>query len=511
MILLRPEEMARVDKYTIDSGFPEILLMEAAGRGVSEMAAEKTKHGAKVVVVAGSGNNGGDGFVSARFLAMWGREVTVVLAGDPEGIEGVAKTNLELIKNRKVQILTFSDVREKEIKKVLVESDLIIDALLGTGLEGEVRGSYAKLIELINSTLPPVLAVDIPSGLDGKTGEVHGRTVKADLTATMAYMKIGLCVYPGRKYCGEISVVDIGMTNKALEPVNCDTFMLGEEEAATLLPGRSVTGHKGTFGRVTIVGGSRGLTGAPLLAGRAALRAGAGLVKLAVPEEIKSEVAGGTPELILTGLENTKEGIIRSIGPVFSYLQEESDAIVAGPGMGCSPEVTGIISKLIKECNTPLILDADGINAINNLNMFFSREAPLILTPHPGEMARMLGKEIKDIQNNRMELARNFAREYDIVLVLKGAATVVALPGGDLYVNPTGNEGMATAGSGDVLTGIIAALCGQGVEPEKAAVLGTYLHGLAGDLAVERVGSRGLIASDIIEGLIDAELYLESN
>lgn len=504
MILLNPEEMTLVDSHTVNSGFPEILLMEAAGRGTAEMAVEILESEKSIVIFAGSGNNGGDGFVAARFLDMWDYEVVVVLAGDQEGIEGVAKTNLELIKTRDIQIITCKDNNEDEIKKILAGSGLIVDALLGTGLKGEVRGNYGRLISLINESQQPVLAVDIPSGLDGGTGKVLGRAVKANYTATMAFFKTGLCLYPGREYCGKIRVINIGIEDSNLEPIDCDKFMLDEKEAYSLLPERKETGHKGTFGRVTIIGGSRGLAGAPLLAGRAALKTGSGLVKLAVPAGIKSEVTCGAPELILTELEENTHGNICSIDSVFSYLQEKSDVVAAGPGMGRSPEVTGVIRKLIKECNTPLILDADGINAVNNLNIFFNRKVPLILTPHPGEMARLLGTEIKEIQQNRLQIARSFARDYGVILVLKGAATLTALPGGDLYINSTGNEGMATAGSGDVLTGIIAALCGQGLKPAYAAVLGTFLHGMAGDLMVELTGSFGLNASDIITGIMKA-------
>ena len=507
MILLRPEEMKKVDEYTIKKGFPEVLLMEAAGRGTAEYA-DKIIKGNNILIFAGKGNNGGDGFAAARFLSMWGYNVKIIILGKRNEIKGVSETNLKLLCDRNIIIKTLDECNKTDLKFAELEADLIIDALLGTGLSGEVRGDYAKIISFINKSDKEVLAVDIPSGLDGKDGTVHGIAVKADYTATMAFKKTGLCLYPGITYSGEVRVIDLGMTEKHLEAADYDTFMISQKEVVKLLPDRVVTGHKGTFGRVVIIGGSRNLIGAPALTGNAALVTGSGLVRLAVSSDVKKIIAPNNAELIFKELPENDDGIICSIDSEFDKLSRESDVIAAGPGIGKSPEVTEIIYKLIKEYKSPLVLDADGINAIDNPNILLNRDYPLVITPHPGEMARLLEVKIDTIQENRMKIAREFAVEYGVILVLKGAASLVALPEGELYINPTGNEGMATAGSGDVLTGIISSFIGQGVSPDRAAVLGTFLHGLAGDLAVENTGSYGVTAEILIKYISIALQYL---
>lgn len=520
MIILKPDEMREMDVRTIEDGMPEILLMEAAGRGVAVFVVKEILRGelnsslpsrsasyieaearknSEILIFAGKGNNGGDGLVAGRFLDMWGYNVGIILLSQSQYLQGVNLTNYKLCKNRGIEICEIKDLEEEEIADYIDKANLVIDAMLGTGLKGDVRGRIASVIDLINdNSSTPVLAVDIPSGLDGESGDLHGRAVKADFTATMAFNKLGLCIYPGRNYAGKVEVIDIGMPEKSSNKVDYNIFMLSKKEAASLLPRRSLTAHKGTFGKVGIVGGSPGMIGAPVLTGISALKTGTGLVKIAVPDGIKQNINSNL-ELMISGLKDDKLGIIEAALPQIKKLKEKSDLMALGPGLGKSQAIEQIIHEILSKFEIPLVLDADGINAISDLNLLSKYKASLILTPHPGEMARLIDCEIKEVQNNRINIVRNFVDQYNVCLILKGAATIIGLPDGKIYINPTGNEGMATAGSGDVLTGIISSLLAQGLKVENAAILGPFLHGMAGDMAKKEVGSHGLIAGDIID------------
>lgn len=517
MIVLRPEEMRKVDKAAIDAGFPDPILMETAGRGVAEKARYilhdiEENHGLKggsILIITGKGNNGGDGLVAARYLDMWGYYVKILLLADGEELDGSPEINYNLCQLRNIAIIEFkNDELEEgnfqEIEKLVTESDLIIDAILGTGIKGEVREPVATIIGLVNDTVNTVLAVDIPSGICGDTGKVLGKAIKADYTITMAYPKIGLIVYPGRSYCGEIEIVDLGVPDRFAKELEPEHYVLNKFEAATLLPERPETAHKGTFGKVGVIGGSHGMSGAPALTGSAALRMGAGIVRVAVPSEIEEVVAGFSPEIInisLNGIENLLK--VEDL-EIIEDLMNNSNVLAVGPGLGRDDSVTKIVNKIIKEFEKPLVLDADGINALNNPDILIERSAPLIITPHPGEMARLLNTEIEKIQEDRIGIARQFATTYKVYLILKGAATVIALPEGHVYINPTGNEGMATGGSGDVLTGIIAGLLAQGIDSKDAVTLAPYLHGVSGDLAAEELGSYSVVAGDLIDYLPEA-------
>jgi len=517
VIVLKPEEMRKVDQLAIDAGFPDLLLMETAGRGVALKAVEvmKQKPGRNILIIAGKGNNGGDGLVAARYLQDFGFNTKVILLTGAENLSGSPLINYRLCQLKSIKIISpDSTVQIPEIEKMISRADLLIDAMLGTGISGSVREPVTSIIELMNNSGKTILAVDIPSGISGETGKVLGKAVYADYTVTMAYPKTGLLVYPGRDYSGEIEIVDLGVPEEYALKVKPGCFTLTSEEAAALLPGRQGTGHKGTFGKVGIIGGSPGMSGAPSLTGLATLRTGAGLVKVAVPGKIQSVVASFSPELITCSLkELSLNGAYKQdheyearngteyyndnlIG--LDDLIEQFNVLAAGPGLGQRKIITDIIYRLLREFQGPLVLDADGLNAIKSLNVLKDRKEPLIITPHPGEMARLLGATINEIQEKRIEIARNFSTEYGLYLVLKGASTIIALPDGRIYINLTGNEGMATAGSGDVLTGIITGLLAQGVKAEEAAILGPYLHGLAGNLAREEKSSFSLIAGDLI-------------
>ena len=514
MVVLTPEQMHKLDQTTIDRGFPEILLMEAAGRQAAEIIedrARKEQIKDRVLVFCGTGNNGGDGLVIARFLDMWGFDVRVVISGSSDDFSQVSAKNYELCQQRGIQIREFSALNISKTEVLIKKSSIIVDALLGTGISGSVRGSVSEIIGLINKHKEETAltaAVDIPSGISGRNGQILGRAVKADLTMVMAFLKTGLCLYPGRQFAGKIVVVDIGIpsavSSRFIEKkCSVNYYSLEGEEAARMLPRRPQTGHKGTFGRVAVLGGSPGMTGAPFLSGISALKTGAGLVKVLVPGEIQNIVASYSPELMVAGLsgENGQfaSGSISDIKP----QQEQFDVIAAGPGMGRGQGVKDFVGGLLDNAaavdnNIPLLLDADALNEISSPDQLQEVENPLILTPHPGEMARLVDKEVSVIEGKRLYYTRKFARENGVFLVLKGAATTIGLPGGKVHINRSGNQGLATAGSGDVLTGIIAGLLAQGLDPAEAVVLGPYIHGRAGDLALPEKTAPGLTARDIV-------------
>ncbi|MEJ6949517.1 NAD(P)H-hydrate dehydratase [Natronospora cellulosivora (SeqCode)] len=520
MIILKPDEMRKVDQAVIDDGYPDMLLMEAAGRAIAEKLRflnDDCSHGDcncscsksnRVLVFAGKGNNGGDGLVAARYLDMWGFDVKVVLLSELDELKESPLINYRLCKLRDIEVIIlsknkFSDLID-DIDYLLSRSDIIIDALLGTGITGKPKKPYDKIIELINNSNAEVLSVDIPSGVDGETGKVESEAVWADYTMTLAYPKIGLTVYPGREYCGEIEIADIGIPDEYVYQQKAKHFILDKSEASFLLPARPNNSHKGSYGKVGVLGGSNGMAGAPTLTASAALRVGAGLIRVAVPDNIESIVATHMPELITVGLKDL--GTLYKVENIekIENLMQESDVLAVGPGMGKSDCTDKIIEKIIEEYQGPLILDADGINSIKDLNILKKRNNDIILTPHPGEMASLLACEISEVEENRIEIARNFACENQVYLILKGASTVIALVDGRIFINPNGNPGMATAGSGDVLAGILAGMIAQGVAVEDAVVLCPYLHGLAGDIAAEKLSSHGMAAGDIILHLSDA-------
>ena len=515
MIVLTPEEMRKMDRQSIKDAYPELLLMEMAGRGIAKIINDKySKDVSNISIFCGKGNNGGDGFTAARFLDMWGYNVEIIFTANEDDLSEVSYTNYKIVKLRNIAIKNIDNLNNSEVEEIIEKSDLVIDALLGTGIKGKVRGVYSRIIDLINQRKDKeiiVLSVDVPSGVDALSGEIHGQAVKANLTATMAYYKTGLMLYPGREYCGEIKVVDLGMVDSSLKKVGYNHYLLDEENAADLLPERKLQGHKGTFGKVLVIGGSKGMSGAPALVAESVLKTGAGLVKIAVPDFFAKQGINYKKEIITEFLPSQAETLSLKAYDNIKSIMDKSDILAVGPGLSQSKDIENLIEKILLNIEKPIVLDADGINGINNLELLFARKYPLILTPHPGEMSRLIDKSIPEIKSNKLDIARNFASKYGVILILKGATTVIALPDGDIYLNPNGNNGMATAGSGDVLTGIIAGLMAQGLTPEEAAILGPYLHGKSGDKAKSDLTSYSLLASDIIDYLTIALKNLNQN
>ncbi|MFO7814691.1 MAG: NAD(P)H-hydrate dehydratase [Halanaerobiales bacterium] len=491
MIVLTPEEMAELDQKTIENGFPSLLLMETAGRGIAEVIKEKYGRNEKILILAGSGNNGGDGLVVARLLDIWNYNVKIIIVGEKEKLNSDPLKNYKTCKLRDIELQFFNSHNEfKELKETISNSDVIVDSLLGTGLSGDLREPFLNIVSLINNSEKEVVAVDIPTGIDGGTGKVMGKAVKAETTVTMAFSKVGHYIYPGYRHTGELVTVDLGIPAKYVDKDKYNHHNLTLKEAEELLPKRPQNGHKGTFGKVLVVGGSFGYEGAPALTGESALKMGTGLVKLLVPEKINNTVSSYCKELTSGYL---------SINKVEEEI-DKFDVIALGPGLGVGKKQEKIVSYILNNSSVPVVVDADGLNNLS-LKELKRANCEVVLTPHPGEFSRLIDKSIKEIQVNRVKYIREFAKKYDTNILLKGANTLIADKTGEIYINITGNDGLATAGSGDVLTGIISSLSGQQLSLYKSAVLGAFMHGLAGDIGTQEVGSYSLLAGNITENI----------
>ncbi|MDH7481506.1 MAG: NAD(P)H-hydrate dehydratase [Armatimonadota bacterium] len=482
-------------------GIPSIVLMENAGRHVFESACGILGRviGKLVIVVAGSGNNGGDGFVAARHLRDAGAQVIVLLLAHPEKIKGDAKTNFEILRNTGADIRQISEA--SAVVSLLAQADLIIDAIFGTGIKGEVTGVPREIIKAINDSGRPVIAVDIPSGVDADTGRVLGVCVKADVTVTFALPKLGIVIYPGAEYAGRLVVGDIGIPKQLYDEVYIE--LTDAQDIAAKLPARPPNAHKGTFGTVVVIAGSAGLTGAAAMAGESALRVGAGLAVVGVPKSLQDVMAVKLTEVMTSGLPETPERSISTQAlDAALELADKANAVVLGCGLGTHPETCEFVHAFIKALKKPAVIDADGLNALSkNTSVLESSHAEFILTPHPGEMARLLGTDIASIQSDRVGAAQTAALRFQSIVVLKGARTVIAHPNGRVLINPTGTSALATGGTGDVLAGAIGGLLAQGISPWDAAACGVYVHGRAGEIAERDVGSPGMLAGDVIRAL----------
>ncbi|HIU64562.1 MAG TPA: NAD(P)H-hydrate dehydratase [Candidatus Avacidaminococcus intestinavium] len=514
MKLFYSEEIRKMDEVAISEiGLPGFTLMETAGRQVAENTLEflGSVINKKVIVFCGSGNNAGDAFACARYLYNRGVQLTVVLVAN-QNYHGDTLLQFNLLKQcTKIRILTMNTEVEKDQVKLSGKfADLVIDGILGTGFHGETRGSVAEAIDLINAFALPVVAIDLPSGVLPDSGKIAKNAVQATITVTMTALKPGLVLYPGANFAGKIVVADLGIPHDYVEQLPSDKELITACLVAGILPQRPKNAHKGLSGRVMLVAGSPGLTGAAALAGEAAVLAGAGLVKLFTPLSTKDILAIKLTEVMVYGLIERLPGILGG-GAVGEILQKaaEADVLALGPGLGVAEATLEAIREVVRDSEKPLVLDADALRALQgHTEILKSLRVPKVLTPHPGEMALLTGLAAAKIDENRIAVAAQYAQEWDCVLVLKGAPTVVAWPNGAIYVNTSGNEGMATGGSGDVLTGLIAALMAQGLPAEDAAVAGVWLHGRAADVAAQK-GKIGLTAGLIAKCLPQARQVLE--
>ena len=497
-------QMGQMDRETIERvGIPGVVLMENAGLGVVSVAEQllggsaARKH---VVVVAGKGNNGGDGFVVARHLHNRGADVEVYLLADPDAVKGDARTNLNILQNMGLPIRRVEKRSDFAPRQPLA---LIVDAIFGTGISGAVRGLPAEIIDAINSSPAPVLSVDLPSGLNADTGAVEGPCVRATATATMAEVKRGLLLPPGRDFAGRVHVVDISMPEGLEAAKQVRTFVVGRPDALVVLPQRPSDAYKNKVGLVYVVAGSTGMTGAATLASLSALRAGSGLVYLGIPESLNPILEEKATEVITRPLPEAEPGHLAESAttPILDHMSG-MDVLALGPGLGTHPSTAKLVHNLVREVDKPAVIDADGLNNLQGqTDLLRGRTAPTVLTPHPGELSRLAGLSTREILADRIEVARRFAGEWGVVLVLKGSPTVTASPEGLVMINSSGNAGMATGGSGDVLTGLVASFIGQGLDAFTAAWLGVYVHGFAGDVARNRFGEMGLIAGDILRAV----------
>ena len=504
MKLVNSQEMKQIDSKAInDYMIPGLVLMENAGIRTVEIVEEilDGAAGKTVLVLVGKGNNGGDGLVIARHLMNSGAQVFVFALGRPEAFPPDARTNFEILKKMGGQFYELQQEADLDSLMIcLLNSDLIVDALYGNGFKGRLNDYEARLADMVNWCKKPVVAVDIPSGVDADTGLVHGTAIRAAHTVCFALPKIGLVLEPGKDYVGTLSVADISIPRTLLLDNQLKTNLITADMVGPFIKLRPAESHKGTFGHALVIGGSVGLTGAVVMASYAALRTGAGLVTAALPESLAPIVDGVITEVMAAPLPESGEALIGlEAVAVLDNLMGTVSVAAIGPGMSGHAEAAAVMRHVLQRAGIPLVIDADGLNAlVGNTDIFKDRQVPIVLTPHPGEMSRLTGKSIAEIQAGRLEVARHYAVEWGVTLVLKGNKTVVADPFGNLYINIIGNPGMATAGSGDVLCGIITGLIAQGLKATEAAVAGVYLHARCGDRVAEQKGQRGLVAGDMI-------------
>lgn len=499
------EQMRKIDRDAEDIlGIPGIILMENAGIKVyKHIAGIEGIERKRVCIICGKGNNGGDGFVAARHLSLISKNLVLYIIGDGSDIRGDALINYKIAVNMGLCIrkITCSE-HLRELACDIQNSDVVVDAVFGTGVRGDVAGLYKEVIEVINESSKYVISIDIPSGIDSDTGKVLGVGVRAQKTVTFVLPKTGLYTYPGAYHAGEVIVEDISIPGSISDMQQIKVNLLEQKDISGFFRKRYNDTNKGTYGRAFIIGGSVNMMGAVTLCIKCALRCGAGLVEAGVPLCIKDSVAPLCLEAIVHGVED-KDGIL-SIGAKDTILEglKKSTAFAFGPGLSKSADLFNILENIITQAGCPGVIDADGLNLLSqDVSLLNKAGNTLILTPHPGEMGRLTGKDTREVQGDRIGCARDLSVKYRVVTVLKGANTVVASPDGEIFINTTGNPGMAKGGSGDVLTGIIVSFLAQGMDPIDAAKAGVFIHGLAGDLASLKLGQYGMKASDIIDSI----------
>lgn len=505
MRLVTAEEMQQADRAaTVEYGIPGIVLMENAGQAVVQQAEAMLGDlcGKKAAVFCGGGNNGGDGLVAARHLHNRGCEVRLYFLTDPEIFRGDALANYQILNNMGVSGFQLSEGSRLNVARMaLWSSDIAIDAIFGTGLRDDVRDITLSVIQMLNESDTPVISCDIPSGLSSTTGRPLGGAVKADVTVTFGFCKLGLVLPQAKPYVGRLVVADISIPNQVEESLPVRRELVDEAFCRRWLGIREAESYKGDFGHVAVLAGSPSMPGAAILAARGAMKAGAGRLSAALPSAVRTPFIAQLPESMLIPVSDGENGCV-ALENIKALSEFAADSWLIGPGMGRDPQTLEMIREFLPLLRTPAVLDADALFAVcGHLRLLKKANAPLVITPHPGEMAKLLGVSVNDVQANRVAVAEGFAKQTNVVVVLKGAGTVIATPEGRIFVNETGNPGMATGGSGDVLAGMVATLLAQGMVPAVAAACAVWLHGRAGDIAVERGGVAGLLAGDIAEAV----------
>lgn len=509
MKLVTASEMREIDKTAIERyGIPGPVLMENAGRGAAETiltTKPELTYGQKVAIFSGPGNNGGDGFVIARCLAERGALVAVYLLTSPEKLKGDALTNYKIITHLNIPVIAVHSDQEWAgyQDQAASENVLFIDAIFGTGLKGEVRGVMATVINWLNGLRKPVWSVDIPSGLDADTGRPLGTAVKADVTITFGLPKIGQIVSPGPEFTGSLKIIDIGIPAKAVEKNEIRRELLGQDICPGWILPRPPDSHKGTYGHVLIIAGSPGKTGAAILTCLGALRSGAGLVTCGLPKSLNPVFETKVTEAMSEPLPETIDGALSTAAyDRIMELIENKKVLAIGPGLSLHPETQALIRRLVAEADIPMVIDADAVRSIKGYLHILKESINIrILTPHPGEMGWLVGKKTWEIQENRLSMAEELSKEYGVYTVLKGAATLIAAPNGETAVNSTGGPALASGGMGDVLTGTIAGFMAQGYNPFRAACLGVFCHGLAGDRLSGQKKISGILATEVAQAI----------
>ncbi|HEX9885261.1 MAG TPA: NAD(P)H-hydrate dehydratase [Longimicrobiales bacterium] len=507
MKITTTQEIADLDRRAVqEHGIPDQLLMENAGVAAFDVihreqaASGSGIEGCDFVVLCGGGNNGGDGFVVARELLSTGARVRTFILGDPEAYGDSARANLEMLREAGADVTVDPEVTE--VEGALDACDAVVDALFGTGISRKVGGKYRVVIEAVNASACPVYSLDIPSGVNGDTGAVMGEAVWADHTITFGLPKRGNFLYPGAERCGRLWVSHISYPRELVEAEH----VLVEVSAPPPLPPRRVDGHKGTFGDALFIAGARAYFGAPAFAALSHLKAGGGYARLAAPASLVPSLGTIAPEVVFAPQAETPAGTLsRDAGDVILALSSRCDFVVMGPGVSLNEETQELIRRLARELALPVLIDGDGITAVaEDLEVIRGREAPTVLTPHAGEMSRLIGRPTADILADPIPVLQDAAHDLGAIIVLKGAHSLIGLPDRRVFVNTTGNSGMATAGSGDVLTGTVSAMYGLGLGVEDAVRVGLFVHGLAGDLAAEAIGADGMTAQDVLRWLPEA-------
>jgi len=499
-------QMREYDRVTIEEiGLPGLVLMENASRAVADYAArmleEGGSRGGQVWIFCGSGNNGGDGLAVARHLRNVGYEIALFLLGSADDLKGDARFNYNLYRRIGGRVKEVKSRRD--LRLVTVGVDLVIDALLGTGFKGDITGLYADTIRIIRDLKAPVLSVDIPSGVDGDTGAARDTAVAADATVTFGLLKPGLFLPPGREHAGKVSVVDIGIPPQVLPRRRIRLFIVDESDIRRWMPRRHPAAHKGETGHVYMLAGSPGLTGAATLCAEAAMRCGAGLAVVGVPASLNPVLEIKLTEAMTQPLPENSRGALTA--EAFEHILPRllwADTMVLGPGLGLDPDTATLFDRMFDVIDKPLVIDADGLNLLaEHRGLLRKLPKETVLTPHPGEFARLVRLPVAAVLSDRVEVVRRWAKHWRATILLKGSPSLTALTNGVVFINPTGNAGMATGGSGDVLTGIIASLSAQGLPIHQAAWVGAYIHGMAGDRAADDRGQHGMVAGDITAAL----------
>ena len=496
------DEMRNLDRSAMeDFGISDDLLMENAGQAVYFVILKEFGiRNKKFAIFCGSGNNGGDGLVVARKIHSNGGEATIFLLDDEAKFTGIARRNFEIVSKMPIEIHKVSSIAP--IKSAILHSDAIVDAIFGTGLTREIGGVYKDVIQVISESKKTVFSVDIPSGINGDTGEVMGAAVKANYTITFGLPKIGNMLYPGYDRCGKLYVSHISFPPSLY---NTDSIKV-EINNPVKLPKRDKNAHKGDFGEVLFIAGASSYLGAPYFSALSFLKAGGGYSRLAAPTSISPFLANKGSEIVFVPQKETSSGSIAlESKDELLELSQRVDMVVMGPGISLHEETQELVRKLAQEIKKPLLIDGDGITAVaRDTEIIRNREAATILTPHLGEMSRITKMETGEINKNKIEILQRTAKELSSVIVLKGAHSLIGYPDGTVFINLSGNPGMATAGSGDVLTGTIAAMFGLGLPLQDAVRVGVFMHGLAGDLAAKDKGEDGITAQDILDYIPNA-------